>query len=132
MAEMNLWGQLPTVEVRRTPYVILREQAALLGQMTENLLEGHVEKGREGSKFAAKLNIVAPTLDHYTYTVLHVDYPVALYPLKVWDTGEGAFRECGNDAEFVEAVGEILSSDRVKRVIAGLLSQIRSDAPTPA
>ena len=40
MSEKSLWGELPTQDLIRTPYRILREQATLLGEMTEISLLG--------------------------------------------------------------------------------------------
>lgn len=44
MPVKNLWGELPQAGEIRTPYMILREQAELLGEMTGDILQGRVRK----------------------------------------------------------------------------------------
>jgi len=37
--------------------------------------------------------------------------------------------QCNDEASFVEALRKILSSDQTKKVVVGLLAQIRADKP---
>ncbi len=129
MAKKNLWGDIPTHDLLRTPYHILREQASFLGEMTGNLLEGHVRRSKVLAMdvFRLDLSIVAPTLDNYAYTVLHAEHNINLYPVYVSESTPTNRKECKNEAEFVEAVGSILSSDKVRKVIVSLLSQIKAE-----
>lgn len=130
MAGENLWGEFPAVETERTPLVILREQCAILGELTENVLEGRVRKIWKGNRFHLVMEIVAPALDNYVYTVLRVDHGIQMYPLEIVrlnleldEIGRGNLTQhCKNEAEYVNVLRENLSSDTVRRVIMGLIT----------
>ncbi|MBD2490572.1 hypothetical protein [Aulosira sp. FACHB-615] len=125
----NLWGELPkNVEVR-TPYLILKEQASILTQMTQGLLIGEVDRrpSLDQDIFSVRLMIKVPALNSYTYSVVEVIYPLQLYPLEIRDL-TGSFRDvqCSSEQEFEVSLGQILSSDPIKRVISTLLTEIQS------
>ncbi|MBD2457158.1 hypothetical protein H6G80_24170 [Nostoc sp. FACHB-87] len=124
----NLWGELPkNVEVR-TPYLILKEQASILTQMTKGLLIGEVDRKSLGQNiFFVSLRIRVPALNSYTYSVVDVRYPLKLYPLAIKDyTSSEQEVQCSSEQEFELALGKILSSEQVKRVISTLLAEIQS------
>ena len=136
----SLWGKLPLEEAIRTPLIILREQATLLTQMTNAILEGVVtnQMAKPSSpiafdpfglnkSFRATLTIEAPALDGYVFQVLEVGYNLALYPVEVRDLVNNQTRDCENEEPFVEAVGSILSSDAVRRAVGMLLAQSKSE-----
>ncbi len=128
MTVKDLWGELPTQDLVRNPYTILREQAALLGEKTENLLEGRVRRTGYSSGFMLFLDIVAPTLDNYSYTVLIVTHGIELYPVRMKAEGyttEAELKEYKGEKQFVEALSEILISNQIRKVIAGLLSYVK-------
>jgi hypothetical protein len=155
----NLWGDLPNIETLRTPYTLLKEQASILSEITKGLLIGEVIHNQKDKLFVIILRIKAPSLNNYTYSVLEVQYPIQLYPVFVKNLASdnfnnleknlmnaannplmsfvdyGGFLEnqgynkCFSEEEFENALGEILSSPEVKRVISGLLAQIHADIP---
>jgi len=132
MATQDLWGEFPLEETVRTPLAILREQATLLGQKTENVLQGRVSLGRSrsGNEFVASLYIEAPALDDYSYLALTIRYPVALYPVLVVESGPGLFPQgakCDDEESFVQTLGAILSHSRIRQVIASLIAQSREN-----
>ena len=129
MSVKSLWGEIPSAETIRTPYTILREQAAFLGELTDHVLEGRVRRMRvEGyitpasASFAFVMEIVARAIDDYAFRALFVTYPVTLYPVSLQDLSSEEGYECENEDVFVEHLGMILSSDRVRKVVQGLLS----------
>jgi hypothetical protein len=126
----NLWGDSFKPELIRTPYIIWREQASLLGQLTDNLIEATTERSRMSTiHIEVKLSIIAPALENYTYRVLSVIYKVdQIYPLEVIDHQTLVTETCENEEQFIDTIGKILSSDRVKTVINSLLSQIKSES----
>ena len=65
MAEqvMDLWPQIEAVPVR-TPVAILKQQAAMLGKHTNNLLEGRVATEAHPAGFLHRFRIRAPTLNY--------------------------------------------------------------------
>ena len=136
-ASTDLWGNINSEEFVRTPASILKEQAALLGKKTGNVLEARVETTTLPSGwFGHKLLLVAPTLDNYTYELLKFSHPIQLYPVNpdtfVIDPRIPAIgqtfgpRTVPNEESFVKWLGEKLSSDETHRIIATLLSQSRS------
>lgn len=128
MSTQNLWGELPVVEKVRTPLSILREQAAVLGQMSERLLEGEVVVTSDSpDQIEAHLNIVASTLGGYSVTILSIRYDLDIYPVTLQHAFEDSVTKSAKDEEaFIKALRQILSSDSVRKVIFALLTQIRS------
>lgn len=84
----NLWPQIqikPASQLR-TPLFILKDQAALLGQMTRNIIKAEVRtfKASDSAELVFGFTIVAPALDNYSlllFTVAHT--PTRLYPVVV-------------------------------------------------
>jgi hypothetical protein len=70
------------------------------------------------------LDLVAPTLNNYRYTVLDVRHKVEIYPCEVLPFGSysGAVK-CETEAQFLETLRGLLGSSKVRGVIAGLLAQ---------
>lgn len=135
MATQDLWGDLSFAENIRTPVTILREQAALLGQKTNNMLEGEVSVERSSAKprdqFLALFFIVAPLLNKYRYHLLSVQYPLTkMYPLIVFDNSSDDSSEkitCADEASFAQALGQIFIQPEVKKILSSLISQSRAE-----
>src|SRR5438067_362556 len=117
-AKTDYWGEITKSEVR-APVTILREQAALLGTKTRYLVEAHVETVKYGTSFMHKFNLVVPALDGYTYELFKVSHGIEIYPVRVSTLDV----ELQNEAEFLAWLGNALSSDETKRIIANLLAQ---------
>jgi hypothetical protein len=130
MNSRNLWGPLPATEQIITPTLILREQATQLSNMTNGILRGEVSVSSAGSTFVVSLAVVAPFVDNYTYLAVQVEHELELYPVTVrpgYDLYSSKVAvECTNQSEFEKAVGEILSSEHMQRIIRSLLAQSRS------
>jgi hypothetical protein len=128
MSTQNLWGELPVVEKIRTPLSILREQATVLSQMSERLLEGEVMVTSDSpDQIEAQLNIVAPTLGGYSVTILSISYGLDLYPILLQHALEPSIRKSAKDEQaFIVALQQVLTSESVRKVISALLTQIRS------
>jgi len=128
MSTQNLWGELPVVEKVRTPLSILREQAALLGQTSEKLLEGEVVVTSDSpDQIEAHLNIVAPTLGGYSVTILSIRHGLEMYPVTVQHAlVEGTRISAKNEEAYLDALKRIFTSESVRKVITALRIQIRS------
>lgn len=127
-AKVDLWPSDLGVSDVITPVTVLREQASLLGKKTKNLIEGKVELSESGgNKFVYVLYLVAPALKNYRYRLLRVEYPVEFYPVTiVFDAhNKGGYTAKDYD-DFVKKLGEVLSHEKTKAVIKGLLSQSQS------
>jgi hypothetical protein len=137
----NLWGSVEPPETLRTPHSLLVEQAAYLKEMTEGLLYASVYRvpapiqnvlaPNRSPRFTSTLSIVAPALAAYSYQVLSATYPVSLYPVLVEITGTKPETRCDNEEAFLAAIAEALTSGQTRRVVQGLLAQIKSDTKHP-
>ena len=79
--------------------------------------------------FSSRLEILVPSIDNYSISIVQIDYPLKYYPLRIMNlvTDDYRFDKCHTEAELNRALASILSSAEVKRIIAGLLSEIRAD-----
>jgi hypothetical protein len=96
--------------------------------MTAGLLIGDIQRSQEKELFVIHFRIKAPALNNYTFSIVNVRHSAQLYPATVADL---ASREhsgtCGDEEEFEQALYKILSSEKVRKVIAALLADIRVD-----
>jgi hypothetical protein len=117
-AQTDFWGEIQTEGIR-TPVAILREQAALLGPKTQNVVEAKVQtQAQPGGIFIHIFDLVVPALDSYTYRLFSVSHPMGLYPMKA------AERQLNNEEEFKTWLRAKLSSEETKRIIANLIAQV--------
>jgi hypothetical protein len=81
-AQPDLWGDLEVAPIR-TPVAILKEQAAVLGQKTRNVVEARVETSLTyNSHFVHSFSLVVPALDNYEYQLFKVQHAIDLYPVE--------------------------------------------------
>ena len=133
MAEQSLdfWPDLATARPQVTPLSLMKQQAALLGKHTSNLLEGEVSSNLSYGRLVHSFRIHVPTLD-YSYEVFRVSHEMlAMYPVRI-DGGphkqqypRGAPTLDSEDA-FQDWLKSVLSSDETKRVLGSLLAQIEA------
>ncbi|HEX8197714.1 MAG TPA: hypothetical protein VF571_16095 [Pyrinomonadaceae bacterium] len=128
----DLWGDISVDRGIKLPVTILKEQATILGEKTNKILEAKVyplgmsDKERVGYY----LNIIAPALSNYKFEVLSIDHPALfVYPLNLhYKTHEGAWTSsvCKDETEFISKLKEVLSSEIVHKVIASLIAQSKA------
>ena len=96
----NLWpAEITEVSEVIPPVVILDQQAAMLGQMTKNIILAEIKTEESNSyEFSYSLNIVAPVLDNYRYRLLNIWHNIDLYPVIV-RVGEDIYNEIYKDFE---------------------------------
>ncbi len=124
----DLWGDLPPVDVVRTPTVVLKEQGELLKQKTKGLLVCHVPRDREsGTDISGAFFIVAPALGEYRYKVLDFSYGLGIYPAHVLGDIHTSYVECKDEGEFLNIVKSIFSSDQIRAVISRLIGHIKAE-----
>jgi hypothetical protein len=122
---LDLWPDI-SASKPRTPLSIMKQQAALLGKHTNNLLEGEVETKPWGVDLVHRFIIVAPTLS-YRYELFKVTHGVAVYPVVVSHPGSLSPDESIQDEEtFVNWLKNALNSDFAKHILGGLLAQAES------
>ena len=122
----NLWGDLPKSGDLRTPVSILREQATILGDQTNNVLVGDVITTQRGGNIVSEFEIVAPALDNYRVTVLTISHDMTLYPLLVIRHLGGGNVQCTDETSFKAVLKETLSGKRVHQIVNSLLSQSKA------
>lgn len=136
----NLWGDLKLDQPIRTPAAILQEQCEALRKLTTELVSGEVDIETESSsetdmpKFVVKLHIVAQLSDSYRLNLLNIKHRLDSYPATVISDYDAYGRKripCANEAELLEAIGDILGSEPVKRIIRSLIAQ-GGAIPNPA
>jgi hypothetical protein len=126
----NLWPDDFIMTEIRPPVVVLKEQAAFLGQMTKNIVVGEVrtESSLNGG-FSHNLYLVAPALN-YRYFLLKVTHGIELYPAMVVFIPEGGIdREVDSEEGLKSALRKVFAADKTKRVLNSLLSQSKSADP---
>ncbi len=136
---IDLWPA--SIEVTKTtaPVTILRQQAAMLGKKTKNLIEAEVVNADQvvgDFDFGYNFYIVAPALNNYRFLLLRTLHNVELYPLYI-ETGDDIFKEISqkfnalnniyikveSEEEFLEVLRAIFNSSKTKRVLSAILAQ---------
>jgi len=121
----NLWGDLSSLNVdRRTPKMVLQEQAQVLAEATKGLLVGFVSESAVGPLFGYDLKVVVPALNNYTLTILRMVHPLEFYPVHVTASRTPVDQTCQNEAELEAVIGSVLSSDQVRVDLSRLMSQV--------
>lgn len=108
----------------KMPISILKELAQELEKKTKGLLIGEVNQSLWKNKFTLHFSIVAPSLNNYSYGVFTIQHDlVIVYPLELMNPLHVRIE---NQEELEEKLKEIFSSSEVKRVINGMLAQIKA------
>jgi len=134
----NLWPEDIAVTGQVPPVAILKEQGALLGQRTQNLVVGRVSAadpdGPDSEQdFCYEFELLAPALG-YRYQLFKVQHGADFYPLGIeWDSPDNVklFAVAGVDGiedeeQFLKALEIIFSSERTRKIISSLIAQSRA------
>ncbi len=139
----DLWpDDLMEVARVRTPLSILKEQASILTAKTGNLIDGEVLQITKASdSFSYVFHIVARAPGNYRFRVFRIYHEIMLYPVFLTvDTdilgelesvkgaeqiGENEFQLDSQDF-FQDVLKKIFGSDKVRKVIGALVSQIEA------
>ena len=133
MPSKNLWGELPDIaDVGRSPRDILKEQAEALTAATRRGLVGEVRTEAPYKDIEHELVIITPYLNNYEVTICRASHGAETYPVQVFDmVGSVAVPPCDREETFEKALQSILTSEKVRRIIASLLSQSGSKGIVP-
>lgn len=107
-----------------TPLAILKQQAALLGKKTRNILEGEVRPSASPAS-SIIFRIIAPALG-FAYELFSVDTSVTIYPVRV--TFQNRETTCEDEESFIREVERILHHEHTMKVIQSLIAQSRQIA----
>lgn len=123
MKSKNMWGDLKDLKTTPTPRTYIKEQASNLTQLTGGILRGEVISALgHGDVFSYGLVVVAPRLNDYKKTILVIGHDIAPYPAEVTDYVNEKKYSCKDESGFLTALGEILSSPKVRNIIESLIS----------
>ena len=133
MSAENMWGEIVDPVNQRTPTSILREQAAILNQLTKGVLIGSIEQEPAANNTLIYIfAITAPAINNHKFAILTVQYSITIYPLTLTDRTTQVQRQCLNEEAFTTNLKGILSSTQVKRVISALLIQSQDNKLVPS
>ncbi|MCZ6675995.1 MAG: hypothetical protein O7E52_01970 [Candidatus Poribacteria bacterium] len=123
----DLWpDDIAVTNDLKPPVAILRQQAALLGEKTQNLVEAEISSSSIGSGFRHHFNLVVPALDNYRFRLFYITHPISLYPINISVSSPGkddTVIEVKSEDEFTKALRGIFSSEETKRIIQALIAQ---------
>jgi hypothetical protein len=102
-----------------TPVAILKEQAALLGEKTKQLVTGEVSTHVLGPMFIHSFCIVAPTIK-YRYELFTAAHAISFYPLTVQFASQKT--ALNNEEDSRAKLKEILSSQHTLNVVHSILA----------
>lgn len=106
-----------------TPVSILREQAALLGPKTNQLVKAEVSTRTEAEGALTHLFLLAvPTLDNYKFELFRVYHSMLLYPLLL--TWGNAAHQLEDEKSFRDRLAVVLGSQTTKNTVNALLAQV--------
>lgn len=125
----------------KPPSTVLKEQAALLGTRTRNIVLAEVIRSelelRVGNSLEFSFYIVAPALGNYRYRLFTVLHPVVnLYPVNIFldddvyhEITEGdvqangrAVLKAATQAEFEDILRKVFASSKTRQIINSLLA----------
>jgi hypothetical protein len=121
-AQTDLWGDLAPVEVR-PPVALLREQAAVLGTKTKNLIQAKVVTDATLGEIRHRFILVVPALGNYSYQMFRIEHDVNLYPVTI-ETEPPIM--LATERDFMDWLRDTLSSEHTKKILANLLAQVVS------
>ena len=142
---IDLWPEELAAVDQRTPLAILREQASLLGDKTQNIVVAALEEvsGVEPwcprvLPFKYAFLLTCPALSHYRFRLFTIGYDIDMYPVyfdldsDVRDEliektngkllAPGNVIRASNEEDFTEVLKRIFSSKKTLRVIRALLT----------
>ncbi|MBM3476071.1 MAG: hypothetical protein FJX75_22610 [Armatimonadetes bacterium] len=122
----SLWPDNIAVPAVRTPVAILREQAALLGPVTKNIVEADVwtQASDDGKRIVHTFVLVAPALDNYAYPLFVASHdPVRVYPVELVPGAGGGPYVAGDEEDLTIGLRGILQSTPTREVVEALLAQ---------
>ncbi|PSN15645.1 hypothetical protein C7293_06215 [filamentous cyanobacterium CCT1] len=149
---IDLWPNNLDIPTSKPPVTILREQAAFLGQKTDNIVQAKVRNTTQqgGVTFEYQLFLQSDAIG-YSYRILAIVYTIEFYPVAfILDTDiqeelsnkkilkkyevtldERISIRVNSEEEFLGLLAEILKTEKIRQIIVALLAQA-SDAKSMA
>ena len=125
MSVINLWPEDLGAAIPDTPGLILRQQAAGLGERTRGLVEGEVKTVTKDGQLIHRFYARAPLLD-YRVQLFDVRHGIEPYPATVtWPRGFASPREADGPDLLVEVLREVFTHASTGRMIRQLEAYVR-------
>ena len=122
----DLWPADFAPEDQTPPVTILRQQAAMLGKKTKNLVEGDViTEATESGSFKHTFYLIAPALDDYRYCLFYIHHELVFYPLHIVDCN-GSNTVCPDEDTFRSALRVRFAAENTLKVISTLIAQSKA------
>ncbi|ETR73210.1 MAG: hypothetical protein OMM_07089 [Candidatus Magnetoglobus multicellularis str. Araruama] len=136
---LDLWPTDIINQRLRAPITILKEQAILLQQKSNGVINAQVRRiktqdqlSEEKGQFLYEFIVVAPVLQSYEYRLFTISHEIELYPITL-ETDQIIARELGNpnndpivvksEPDFIEQLRKIFCSKKTKKIINAMLAQ---------
>jgi hypothetical protein len=120
---VDLWPSRFVAATGGSPIGILRDQAALLGTKTDNVVQATVKSSAtRDDEVEHRFYLLAPALDNYRYLLFTVRYRVDKpFPLKLQE--DVKWQTIKSEERLLAALADIFKSERTSQVIASLIEQ---------
>jgi hypothetical protein len=119
----DLWPSNIADSNLTTPVTILKEQGALLGEKTRQLVTGEVATQTTGNLLVHYFYIAAPTLN-YKFELFTISHGVSFYPCTLRYLNN--VTQLKSESEFKDKLKEVLASQHTLNVVHSILAQVRS------
>ncbi|MBI1927487.1 hypothetical protein HYR99_25005 [Candidatus Poribacteria bacterium] len=120
----NLWpDDIAISNNLRAPVTILRQQATLLGEKTQNLVVAEVSSENRNGSFWYGFNLVAPALGNYRFRLFSIIHNIDFYPVEIDFFAVDGIVKVESEKAFLEELRKLLSSEETKRIIRALIAQ---------
>lgn len=121
----DLWGDLQ-INVERVPLTVFREQATLLTEKTNGILQGIVDTETQYYRLHVSFVIQVPALDDYRVLIARGKHSIeSPYPVEVASRKED-WQTCADEPALAEVLGTILRSADVRKIVSALVSQSKA------
>ena len=128
MQPTNLWGEMDLYRKLPDPVLWMQKQAEAVEELTGGELVGRVRRrvsSYDSGMFRVDLAILAPYLENYTVEIVNLAYDPTIYPITLTNAMTMEEYACESEGEFVEKLGEVLSSEKVRDYISALIAHSR-------
>lgn len=110
----------------RPPVILLKEQARILTELTQSIVQGNVRTTEEEKQFFHYLSLVAPALGNYRYDLLRISHTIELYPVNLWYIPDSSKKTANDEDELKVELRTMFNDERTRRVIGALLAQSKA------
>lgn len=114
----------------KPPIAVLKELAISLEKITKGLLVGKIEQNtysdESKDEFRLRFYITVPSLNNYRYEVFNITHSFEFYPLRLESSNGELSANDKTQEELEDTLKQVFSLHQVKKVINGLLSQIKA------